>query len=210
VRRVALALFVAFHAAAVCASSLPSPGAGLERSNWSDPTVQGEFAAWGALLQVEPGALQGLAYRWARRVQRLRNAANLPFDAYLDLTNSRQSWKMFVAAHRHPTRAEIAVRPRGGTWTTVFRERDPVATWRAERFAHERVRAGLFAWGWPSGVQRWNLACRGFAAELFSEDGRVDEVRCQFQKRESPSHEQVLRGEIPPESPVFVRVVERE
>ncbi len=208
-RRLLIAALAIFHAAAVCASSIPSAGQGISRSNWSDPTVQGEFDSWARLLGVESEWLQDWAHAGAVKLADARRLVLVPFDDYLDATGTRQGWKMFVGAHRFPTRGEIAVRE-GLTWTTVFRERDPEASWRAERFDTERMRASIFAWGWPSGSKRWTSACNTFAAELFEERPGIDAVRCQFIKARTPTAAEVRAGTVPEGEAVFVRVVTRE
>jgi len=208
VRRHLIAVLVIFHAAAVCASSIPSAGQGISRSNWSDPTVQGEFESWSRLLGVPSEALQDWAHEAAVAVSDARRAVLEPFDDYLDATGTRQGWKMFVGAHRFPTRAEIAVRE-GYAWTTVFRERDAGANWQAARFDTERMRASIFAWGWPSGAKRWTSACKTFAAALFAEMAGIDAVRCQFIKARTPTAAEVRAGTAPEGEAVFVRVVTR-
>lgn len=188
-----LPLFIVFHATAIFLSSVPTPGQGLNRKNWADPTVQEEFATWANLLGVESEALQDNIYEAAKLLQNSRDAVMEPFERYLKQTGSAQSWKMFVAAHRYPTRLQIQVRE-GVEWETVFYEHDPVATWRAERFGNERMRASVFAWGWSSAARRWTSACQGFAEELYAERPALKSVRCRFLKRRSPSPEQVLSG----------------
>lgn len=208
-RRALLAAFVAYHALAVAVSSIPTAGSGLRRSNWADPTVQQEFTTWSALLGVDSEALQDRVYAAAVAWQGVRDVLAWPFEDYLRLSNSRQSWKMFVAAHRFPARAEVAVRSPGGEWVTVFSERDADADWMAARFATERVRASVFAWSWPSGTKRWTQACKGFASQLFAERDGIDAVRCQFVKARSPSPREVLAGEVPAGEPTLSRVVSR-
>ncbi len=208
-RRLLLAAFVAYHAVAVAVSSIPSAGSGLRRSNWADPTVQEEFATWAGMLGVDGDRLQDQVYAAAVAWQGVRDALATPFQGYLRLTNSRQSWKMFVAAHRYPTRVEIAVFDPGSDWVTVFRERDPEADWMAERFATERVRASVFAWAWPSGIKRWTTACKGFAAQLFAEREGITAVRCQFVKARSPSPREVIDGAVPGGEATLLRVVQR-
>jgi len=208
VRRHLIAVLAIFHAAAVCASSIPSAGQGMSRGNWSDPTVQGEFESWSRLLGVQSEALQDWTYEAAVAVSTARRALLVPFDDYLDATGTRQGWNMFVGAHRFPTRAEIAVRE-GYTWTTVFRERDAEASWQAARFDTERMRASIFAWGWPSGVKHWTSACKTFAAALFEERSGIDAVRCQFIKARTPTAAEARAGTAPEGEAVFVRVVTR-
>lgn len=201
--------FVVFHALAIFVSSLPTPGQGLNRKNWDDPTVQGEFATWANLLGVETSALQDEIFGIAKAVQGGRDTLMLPFRTYLHHTGSAQSWKMFVAAHRFPTRLQIQVQHPDSRWETVFYERDPTATWRAGRFNNERLRASVFAWGWPSAKKRWASACATFASELFVERDQIVNVRCRFLKRRSPTPQEAQSGTGDEGEWVLERVVPR-
>lgn len=190
-KRHLIAGFVLWHASAMLASGFPSPGAGLNRSYWSDPTVQAEFATWADMLGMESEELQDDIYALAGKVQAGVDLARAPFTPWLELTHTRQSWKMFVAPHRFPTRFQLSVASGRGEWTVVYEERSETATWRRERFGNERVRASVFAWGWPAARTKWKSACLGFARDLFVERPDVDRVRCRFAKVTSPSPEQV-------------------
>lgn len=204
-----LAAFVAWHALAMLVSSLPSPGRGMDRSYWKDPTVQVELTTWAGMLHANPGTFQDQVFEAAKLVQGAKNTAYAPFKPWLKATNTAQSWKMFVAPHRFPARPEIQVRGEGGEWETVYLEGDPSATWRLERFATERMRAATFAWGWPQADARWRAACGAFAEELFDERSGVEAVRCRYLKRQSPSAAEVMAGKVVAERPTQSHIVTR-
>lgn len=204
-----IAAFVLWHALAMLVSSLPSPGRGMDRSYWKDPTVQAELTTWARMLRANPDTFQDRLYAAAGVVQGAKNAVYAPFKPWLKATNTTQSWKMFVAPHRFPARPEIQVRSEGGEWETVYLEGDPTATWRAERFATERMRAATFAWGWPQADSRWRAACGAFADELFAERPDIASVRCRYLKRQSPSAADVLAGEVVAERPTQSHIVTR-
>lgn len=208
-KRHLLAAFVLWHALAMAVSSLPSPGRGINRTYWSEPTVQAEMNAWATMLHADPATFQDRVHTAALAVQKAKTTMYAPFKPWLLATNTVQSWKMFVAPHRFPSRPEIQVRQGEGEWQTVYAEGDPTATWREERFSTERMRAATFAWGWPQADARWKAACRAFAKELFVERADIDGVRCQFLKRRSPSPEEVLSGTLPEVSATQVHVVKR-
>lgn len=209
-KRHIIAAFVLWHGSAMLASALPSPGAGLNRSYWSDPTVQAEFGTWAGMLGVESDALQDDVFALAQRVQAAVDGVRAPFKPWLDLTHTRQSWKMFVAPHRYPTRLQLRVAGAGGQWRVVYEEDRPGAGWMAARFRNERVRASVFAWGWPAARTKWRSACAGFARDLFGEVPDVERVQCRFAKITSPSAAEVLAGEAPAEKWVMPIEVGRE
>lgn len=209
-KRHIIAVFVLWHGSAMLASALPSPGAGLNRSYWSDPTVQAEFGTWARMLGVESQALQDDIFVVAQRVQSAVEGVRAPFKPWLDLTRTRQSWKMFVAPHRFPTRLQLRVASAGGEWRVVYEEDRPEAQWMARRFGNERVRASVFAWGWPAARTKWKSACTGFARALFDELPDAARVQCRFAKITSPSAAEVLAGQAPAEKWVMPLEVSRE
>ena len=204
-----LAAFVLGHALAMLGSSLPSPGQGMNRSYWTDPTVQAEMTTWAGMLHADPSTFQDRLFDAAKAVQGAKNAVYAPFKPWLKATNTAQSWKMFVAPHRFPARPELQVRVGDGDWETVYLEGDAIATWRRERFATERMRAATFAWGWPQADSRWRAACGAFADELFAERAEIEAVRCRFLKRQSPSAAAVLAGKVVAEKPTQAHIVTR-
>lgn len=192
------------------ASSLPSPGRGVNRSYWSEPTVQAEFQSWADMLGTDLVTFQDRLYVVAVKLQATVRAANAPFREWLRVTNTVQSWKMFVAPHRFPTRLQLRARHADGSWEVVYEEgANDAPRWRGERFATERMRAAVFAWGWPQNKKRWFSACSGFAGEYFAETTDVDAFQCRFGKGASLSAAQVLAGEPLKEEWVLERTVNR-
>ncbi len=208
-KRHLLAAFVVWHALAMLASALPSPGAGLNRSYWSDPTVQAEFGSWAELLGMESSVLQDDIFALAVRVQAGVEQVRAPFAAWLAVTNTEQSWKMFVAPHRFPTRLQLRVASATSEWAVVYAEDSADALWMASRFRNERMRASVFAWGWPAARTRWTSACKGMAAELLAQRADVVRVQCRFAKMTSPSAAQVRANEEPAERWVLTQEVGR-
>lgn len=194
-----LAAFVLWHAFAMLASALPSPGKAVDRRYWDEPTVQAEFAVWAGMLHTDSASLQERVHRAAVALADTKGALSAPFKPWLTLTNTTQSWHMFVAPHRFPTRMQLQGRQGSGAWEMLFEEGNPEARWRASRFATERMRANIFAWGWPETKKRWTSACTTFAEELFAERADLDTVRCRFAKAESPTAQQVREDDEPAE-----------
>ncbi|MSQ01606.1 MAG: hypothetical protein EXR71_06905 [Myxococcales bacterium] len=208
-RRHLVAAFVLWHALAMLASSLPSPGRGVNRSYWSEPTVQAEFQAWADVFGTDMATFQDGLYVVAVKVQWAVRSANAPFREWLWVTNTVQSWKMFVAPHRFPTRLQLRAQRSDRSWAVVYEEGDDAPKWRGERFATERMRAAVFAWGWPQNKKRWASACSGFAREYFAEVAEAEAFQCRFGKGASLSAAQVLGGETLKEEWVLERTVQR-
>ena len=61
---------VAFHLVAITLSALPSPEGGMNRSQWSDPTVQAEFAAWAGRFGMAPKDFESRLWELAMVYQR--------------------------------------------------------------------------------------------------------------------------------------------
>lgn len=202
------AVLVTFHILAITLDASPSPAAGLKRAAWADPTVQQEFQAWADRLGVESQTLQDWAWDIANRFADGRQVVMTPFRPWIDATHTTQAWQMFVAPHRFPTRLQIQVQV-GETWETVFEERSTTATWRAEAFGTERLRASIFRWGWASYADAWKRACGVFATELFTERPDISAVRCRLHKVRTPSPEDVRDGKLDAGTWVFPRQVER-
>lgn len=190
------AAFVLYHLAAIAVSAAPSPGQGLRRELWSDPTVQAEFAAWSGRLGVGSEALQDIAFDLASHAHAARRVALVPFDPYLRGAGTRQSWKMFVAPHRFPSRLSIDARV-AGAWVPLFQERSATATWNARALSSERVRSQIFQWSWPTYRRRWKQACLAFGRAALDEDPAREAIRCRLYKARSPTPGQVASSAIP-------------
>ncbi len=208
------AIFVAFHIVAVCLSAAPAPGAGMNRAAWSDPTVQREFNAWADRLGQDPDSFQDRIWAAAVRFVELRRAVLKPFVPYLRTTGTEQSWQMFVAPHRWPTRLQIQVsrdpRPAlSSEWETLFEERSDTATWKAEFFERERMRATVFRWGWPTYAEAYKRGCNALAQLIFEEMPEILTVRCRFSRVQSPGPAKLRAGDKPVVEWRYARVVKR-
>lgn len=192
-RRHLVAAFVLYHCVAITLSALPTAGEGLNRKGWSDPTVQDEFDRWAGWLGMPSKTLQDEAFAVAKRAAKARAALLDPFSDYLAFFGIKQSWKMFVAPHRYPTRFQIQSRAHG-EWVTRFFEADPAARWNGDAFDAEIYRSVLFRWGWTMYAGNYKLGCRRLAERLFAEDPDVTEVRCRIEKVRTLSPADVRAG----------------
>lgn len=190
------------HMALVALQAMPSPGSGLNRRDWSQPTVQGEFDAWAGRLQavgfeVDSPTLQDRVYDFAKGYATIHRAMIDPFKPYYRYCGTWQSWRMFVAPHRYPSRLEIRIEI-DGRWVVAYQARDPHATWLGPQLDHDRFRAALFRYGWgrkyPSVYRSFTQWVARRATVDFPEATRV-QVR--FESGRTPSPEEVRSGELP-------------
>lgn len=206
------AALVAFHLLAIVLSAIPAPAGGMNRKNWADPTVQGEFEAWGRRLGIDADRLEDALWSLARTWMGFRELYLTPVRPYLELTGTDQPWRMFVAPHRYPARYQVQVRAADAgadDWETVFEERSPTAQWRASFFAQERVRSALFRYSWPEYSHDARRFCDHLGRRLFEERPGAEWVRCRYWKAKSPSPEEARRGAMPDGTWVASKMVRR-
>ena len=146
------ALWLLLHILVVSFMALPAPDGGMNRKAWADPTVQAEFDAWrqrlgGLGLELSAEELEDQLWTFATAYTDLRDAVLEPLDPYLHHLGTRQSWRMFVAPHRHPAKLVVAVRT-DGIWEEVYRSRDPERSWRGAQLDHTRTRSAIFRYAW--------------------------------------------------------------
>jgi hypothetical protein len=189
------AAFVGFHLFAIVLSAIPAPAGGMNRRNWKDPTVQGEFRAWGNRLGVDPATLEETLFGFASGWMQARDLWLAPVTPYLDVTGTDQPWRMFVAPHRHPARFRVEVQSApAADWELLFEERSDDAHWRRDFFDAERTRSVLFRYAWPEYSREGRQLCSWIAGEVFAERAEVQKVRCRYWKAPSPSPEEAASG----------------
>lgn len=193
-RAAAIAAFLVFHLVAITVRALPAPDAALDRASWGDPTVQKELAAWSRRLGVPQPRLEERLYALAERSVRVRDTLVAPFARYYEVFGTFQSWQMFVAPHRHPARLRVEVQE-GGSWTPVFVEGQD--GWLSRELSDTRFRSVIFRLGWP-GFESARQHFADFVARRAARDfPRASQVRLVLSRADTPSPEQVLRGEEP-------------
>jgi hypothetical protein len=198
------AVLVALHLLAITIMAFPSPGEGMFRAAWKDPTVQGEFATWSARFNqlgvaVTPEEFEDRVWALAVRYTQIHNELEAPFADYYAACGTMQSWRMFAGPQRYPIRLEIDVRA-AGTWRLVYRQRDPEHSWRAWQLDHYRVRPVLYRFGWYryggenedlNGFVRW-LGRRAVA-----DFPDATALRVRFYQQRTPSPAEVRSGHRP-------------
>jgi hypothetical protein len=200
-RHVAAAL-VLVHLLAITLHALPSPGSGLNRRDWAQPTVRGEFEAWQGRLaavgvELTVDELQDVVYDIARGYHHWHQGLTEPFEPYYRTCGTWQSWRMFVAPHRYPSRLQIRIR-QDRRWLVVYEARSPTAAWRARQLDQDRMRSALFRYGWG---RKYPRTWRGFVdwiARRAAEDfPRADKVQLRFASYRTRSPEEVRAGQEP-------------
>lgn len=190
---------VLLHLVAVTLCAFPSIGAaGMNRSGWKQPTVQGEFRAWsdrlgGLGIAITPDELEERAWGFASAFESARRTVLAPFAPYYTYAGTYQSWKMFVAPHRYPTRVEIAV-DRGDGFEVLYLARDPERAWHAEWFDHDRFRAALFRMGWPQYKPLRRHFLEWVAERVAAEVPDARRVRVAFLRTETPTPAETAAG----------------
>jgi hypothetical protein len=200
---------VVFHVLVISLDASPTPSAGMNRAAWKEPTVQGEFKKWAGFLGVEQQELEDKLWSFATEFVGIRRSIMSPLYPYLEATGTSQSWQMFVAPHRFPTKMELQIKLEN-EYLSVFEEHSETATWNKEAFGTERLRASIFRWGWVNYQESWKRACWQFAGMLLEENPEASSVRCRMQKKESPSPEALDENKVDVGKYVFVVEYSRE
>lgn len=195
-----VAVGVVLHLLATGLQALPSAGAGLDRRAWQDPTVQAELAAWreglaSVGISTTPEGFEDGLYALATGVEGARDVVLAPFEPYLRYSGSWQSWKMFVAPHRHPARLVVTL-GRGADAEVLYR-RGEVAEVPLTALDHDRMRGVQFRMAWPGYRRHAPRLAEAIAARVRAHDPQVDRVVVFYERRPTPRPEQVRAGEIP-------------
>jgi hypothetical protein len=185
------AVLIVVHLVAIAIKAFPAPGGGMKRGAWKDPTVQAEFDAWRGRLSVV--GVDVSAEEFEERLWQFATGYNNgvksltgPFDPYYRYCGTWQSWRMFVAPHRHPARLHIDVET-AGEWQPIYVGRSEVHEWHREQFDHDRFRSAHFRYAWgpyASTFKQFGVWVAKEAAVDFPEARRV---RLRYFKYRTPS-----------------------
>ncbi len=195
------AVLVGIHVLGVVAMATPSPSAGMKRSLWKEQTVQQEFRAWHERLvalgarftqdEMEE-ALWGFAVRWEEG----RDVLLTPFEPYGRYLGVNQSWRMFVAPHRFPTRLSVDLEE-DGVWRPLYEERSPEHEWQRAVFDHDRMRSAIFRFGWPQYKKSWESFSLWVAERAAQEFPDATRLRTRMFKYQTLSPEAARAGQDP-------------
>jgi len=188
---------IALHILAVTLMAMPSPEGGMRRSAWKDPTIQGELKAWTQRVNAvgvdwTQAEVEEFAWDAARRIQTVRGWALAPFMPYYRYCGTWQSWKMFVAPHRYPSRLYIELEGADGTWRKLYVARSNEWDWHREQLDHDRMRAAIFRYGWRHYRRPFSRFGRWVAGQVAAEFPEAKRVQLRFYKYRTASPEEVL------------------
>jgi hypothetical protein len=182
----------------------------MNRRAWKDPTVQGEFTAWAARLRdygvdVTAPALEETMWSFAVSYEAFRDRVLAPFRLYFRVTGTWQSWRMFVAPHRYPSRMEIDI-DSGRGFVPVYVERSAEHDWMRTWFDHDRMRSAVFRYGWPHYRSSRVAFADWVAARAAKDFPNAQQVRVSFVKYRTPSPAEVRAGIEPVETRELVEI----
>lgn len=198
-RRWLVAGLVLLHIIAITLLAFPSPGGGLNRKDWQNRTVQAEFASWNERLRPlgwtgTSEELQDEIFVLAKAYAGGLNALKKPFDPYYKCCGTYQSWRMFVAPHRFPSRFQIRILE-GGDWRVVYEARHPEHRWLGSVLDNDRMRSGLFRYGWGRKYPREYKALGDWIAVRARRDfPGATRLQLRFANYKTPTPEQVRAG----------------
>ena len=196
------AVLVVLHILAVVLVAIPAPQGGMDRRAWAEPTVQAEFAAWGVQLRAlgvpwTDTDLQEHLWTAATTYMDVRTKVLAPIRPYNRYLGTGQSWRMFVAPHRHPSRLEVAVKE-ADQWRVVYLQPRPGPDWLEDLLEHDRTRSVLFRYAWPAYRGRHKRLSRWLAHRAAGDFPGASHVRVRWLRQRTPSPVEARTGTIPP------------
>jgi len=193
-------VLILLHILAVLLMALPAPEGAQRREAWNDPTVTAEFEAWSERLnhvgyETTPDDLKTDLFTLAQDFTEVRKTVLSPARPYARYLGTQQSWRMFVAPHRFPTRLHVELKQAEGEWETVSIYQDPDYSWKADLFEQDRFRSALFRYGWKSYSGARKLFNQWLAREAAVDFPDATHIRTRWYKVQTPTPEMVLAGE---------------
>lgn len=196
-----LAIAVALHLLAISLQAFPAPGGGMRKAAWKNPTVQGEFAAWttrlnGLGVEVTQPELEEWLWTFAVEFMSVRGQVLAPFQPYYRYAGTGQSWRMFSAPHRHPSKLQISVRV-DSEWRLVYESRSVEHDYLGTLLDHDRMRSIVFRYAWSSYRSSYKRFAKWVARRAARDFPEASDVRLEFVRYRTPSPEEVRSGDIP-------------
>lgn len=194
------AVLVLFHVITVIVLGFPAPAGVTDRSSWNDPSVKDE-------MRIAASRARAIGFDWtdkefedvmfnlAKKYNNVRGWVLKPFKPYAAYCGVRQSWRMFSAPHRYPTRLHIDLE-QGDEWVPIYVGRSDEYDWMRKRFDHHRLRRIAFLHGW----KKYRRSYRGFtkwvAREAARDFPKAKRIRVRQFKQKSQSPEDVAAGKV--------------
>jgi len=128
---------------------------------------------------------------------------------YSSLLGTRQNWEMFSGPSTRSGRLEIAIEVAAGSWKTVYLERSPQYTWKADRFDHYRWREKIKQFHRKRQRTAFKVFCSDLAEEVFDEFDDAQSVRFRIGKGRAPKPKPGKRRWTKFDEIVQERIIER-
>lgn len=196
------ASLIAAHIIAVVGLAIPDAGGvALSRSAWQNPTVQAELKAWAERLtalglETDTATLEhevfSVATSWTEGLKWLR----APLRPYAELVGVRQTWRMFVAPHRHPAALHVDLE-QDGRWRAIQIARSSEHDWRGHQLDHVRVRSMLFRYGWKRYRRHYRALAEWIADRAAEDFPAASRVRVRMYGFRTPTPQEVQADTIP-------------
>lgn len=192
------AALILLHVVAVLLAASPSLRGGMQRSGWADPTVQAELDAWHAVATtagwtVSRQRFEDTLWRAAVRLMDARRALLTPFAPYHHYLGTDQSWRMFVAPQRFPSRLWIEVEE-AGAYRPIYVARDPDHTWNAAVLDHDRMRTLVFLMGWKAYDDVYTRWVEWLAPQVAADFPDATRLRTRYARQRSPTPAEARSG----------------
>lgn len=210
-RRSLVGVLLLLHLLAVGIGALPAVQ-GLSKSGWQGASFQRGLEQWviglsriGVVVAKED--LQSLLWGLAHGYQGTRRTLQKPFRPYYRWAGTKQTWNLFSAPDRAPSRLEIDVEE-AGVWRPVFVARSDELTWQRRTLDDVRMRKAAYWMGWPQGERAVRRLADGLAPLAAVDFPSAERLRIRVMRVKTRSAEEVRRGV--PERARQRRVVTRE
>jgi len=195
---VVLAATMCSEGDAASTTASPSLRGGMQRPAWADPTVQAELDGWYAVatsagVRVSRQGFEDALWRAAVRLMDTRRALLAPLAPYHHYCGTDQSWRMFVAPQRFPSRLWIEVE-QAGEYRPIYIARDPAHTWNAAILDHDRMRTLIFLMGWPAYDDTYARWVEWVARQVAVDFPDATRLRTRYARQRSPTPAEARRG----------------
>lgn len=189
---------VLLHVLAVLALALPSVRGNLSRKAFRDPVVQHELAQWSGRARelgfsLDNKGLEDLVFTVGHAYSDVRDVLVWPFTRYVRFFGLWQTWNLFTAPHRFPSRLEIDLEE-DGRFSPLFVARSSEHTWRRAELDDVRLRKAVYLLGWHTRGADVRRFATWVAKEAAKDFPAATRVRVRFFRYKTPTPEQVRAG----------------
>lgn len=192
---------VALHVLSLVVLSLPGEGAVHDPARWKSANARTDLRQWAARLTawgwpIDERGLERVLWSAGDAYLRVQAPLAAPFQAYAELTGSRQGWSMFASPQRHPAELHVDVE-QDGRWVPIYRPQSDAHAWNRDQFEHNRFRKflGRFARGFHR--RHYDEAARWVATKAAREHPAATRVRVSLWRYSTLPPERVRAGEAP-------------